>query len=104
MNHKEPIQNLEKELQEIITYFENVIPKYSGKKKKFKKMRYASYYALGKMYYYLDNPSKTKEYGQKLIDNDYSKRDGKYLVKIGKTLESRFTANQIKTRHFDATK
>ena len=101
MNYIDPVANLESELKEVITYFENVVPKYPGKKKRYRKMRYASYYALAKIYYYLDNPSKSKEYGQKLIDNDYSKRDGKSCIKSANTLESRFSANETTTRHFD---
>jgi len=101
MNYKEPVNNLETNLQDVITYFESVIPKYPGSKKKYRKMRYASYYAIAKIYYFLDNVEKTKEYGQKIIDNDYDKKDGKHFIKWAEKLEKRFNSNQTTTRHFN---
>lgn len=100
MKYDEPTDELKKELEPIIAYFESVIPNYQGKKRKLRKVRYASYYNIAKIYYYLDNPEKAKEYAQKIIDNDYDKSDGKYFNRIANKLIEKFEANKIKTRHF----
>ncbi|WP_272021854.1 hypothetical protein [Olleya namhaensis] len=101
MEYDEPIGELEKELEPIILYFENVVDNYQGKKKKMRKVRYASYFNLAKIYYYLDQPDKCAAYGQKIIDNDYDKSDGKYFIRISKNLKQKFEANKIETRHFE---
>ncbi|WP_299102236.1 hypothetical protein [uncultured Winogradskyella sp.] len=101
MRSDESVDNLKNELAPIIDYFNSLVPKYTGTKKKEVKMRYASYYNIAKMYYYLDMPEDTKLYAQKLIDNDYDKSDGKYLIRIANELIERFNANQTNTRHFD---
>ncbi|WP_378178147.1 hypothetical protein [Aquimarina sp. SS2-1] len=101
MEHDKPIDSLKIEVQPVIDYFNSVIPNYQGDKRKIRKVRYASYYNIAKIYYYLDMPEKTKEYAQKLIDNDYDKSDGKYLNEIADDLLKEFEANKTKTRHFE---
>lgn len=101
MKYNEPIDEIKKEMQPVITYFIKTVDKYPGKKKKMRKMRYASYYNLAKIYYYLDNTDKTIEYGQKIIDNDYDKKDGNRFIKKGKDLKKRLDANKTTTRHFE---
>ncbi len=101
MKYDVPIDVLKAELQPSIAYFEGLIPKYVGTKKRMKKMRYASYYNIAKMYYYLDMPEKTKEYAQKLIANDYGKSDGKQLIRLSNQLIEDFRINKIKSRHFE---
>lgn len=103
MKYNESIDNITEEMQPVINYFKETVGKYPGKKKKMRKMRYASFYNLGKIYYYLDNPDKTIEYGQKLIDNDYDKKDGKHLIKIANELKKRFGANKTNSRHFEVS-
>ncbi|NRD19175.1 hypothetical protein HNV08_03870 [Winogradskyella eckloniae] len=101
MKSNEPIDQLKNELAPTIDYFNSLISKYTGSKKKDVKMRYASYYNIAKMYYYLDMPNETKVYAQKLIDNDYDKSDGKYFIRIADDLIAKFNANQSNTRHFE---
>ncbi|OBQ55133.1 hypothetical protein JJL45_04445 [Tamlana sp. s12] len=101
MKYNITVDELKAELQPSIDYFTSLIPKYTGDKKKARKIRYASYYNIAKMYYYLDMPEKTKEYGQKIIDNDYDKSDGKNFISMADDLLEKFEANKIKTRHFE---
>jgi hypothetical protein len=99
MSYNKPVASLEKELQPVIQYFKEVIPRYQGSKKKMRKVRYASYYNLAKIYYYLDNIEKTKEYGQKLIDNGYDKKDGRAFIRNANWLQDLLYANGVDTRH-----
>ena len=101
MKSNEPFSKFENEFTNVVAYFEDVVTRYPGPKKKDKKIRYASYYNLAKLYYYLDNVEKTKEYGQKIIDNDHSKFDGKTFIRMSNSLDKLFKANKTKSRHRD---
>lgn len=103
MKSNEPIDAIKTEMQPVIDYFIATAKKYVGKKKKMRKMRYASYYNLAKIYYYLDNPAKTKEYAEKLIANDYDKKDGNHFISMANRLEKRLAANKVTSRHFDVS-
>jgi hypothetical protein len=100
MSYNSPTNQIERDLQPVIKYFKEVIPRYTGKKKKARKVRYASYYNLAKIYFYLDNMEKTREYGQKLIDNNYDKKDGKAFIRRANELQDLFYANGVNSRHF----
>ena len=100
MTSDKPVDNIREKIKPIVAYFESVIPKYPEvKKKKHRKMRYASYFNMAQMYYYLDMPDKAIEYANKLIENDYDKSDGKRFIRQCNTLKERFKANKITTRH-----
>jgi len=101
MTYNKSTIHIAKELEPTIQYFIKAVAQFSGKKKRMRKMRYASYYNLARIYYLLDNVSKTKEYGRKIIDNDYDKKDGKYFIKIANRLQERLTVNQVSSRHFN---
>ena len=101
MKSDESVANLKNELTPIMDYFNSLVPKYAGSKKKEAKMRYASFYNISKMYYYLDMPEESKVYAQKLIDNDYDKSDGKYFIRRADELITKFKANDTNTRHFE---
>ncbi|NRD21875.1 hypothetical protein HNV10_01395 [Winogradskyella litoriviva] len=101
MKSDESVANLKNELTPVIDYFNSLVPKYAGQKKKETKMRYASFYNIAKMYYYLDMPEKSKIYAQKLIDNGYDKSDGKYFIRKADELITKFKANNTNTRHFE---
>ncbi|MFP2997092.1 hypothetical protein ABN763_14340 [Spongiivirga sp. MCCC 1A20706] len=88
-------------LAPAIEYFEGVPARYPGDKKRIRKLRYSSYYNLANIYYYLDNPEKTIEYGQMIIDNDYDKSDGKQFIKDGEYLRKQLDKNKLSTRHFE---
>ncbi len=99
MKYDEPVDEVLKDLEPVIAYFNDVVPRYPGKKRKMRKIRYASYYNLAKLYYYLDMPEKVKEYGQKIIDNDYDKSDGKQFLRLAEGLIEILEKNKMASRH-----
>lgn len=99
MKYDEPIDDLKTELQPIVEYFDSLIAKYPGKKKKAKKMRYASYYNIAKIYYYMEELDKAIAYSEKLIENDYDKKDGKSIIRNSNTVINQLKTNKVTTRH-----
>ncbi|WP_025667609.1 hypothetical protein [Aquimarina megaterium] len=99
IKYDEPIDEIKKEMEPIIEYFNSVIPNYPGDKRKIRKVRYASYYNIANLYYYLEMPEKVKEYAQKIIDNNYDKKDGKYFIKKADQLIKSLETNKTNTRH-----
>jgi len=96
-----PTDELAASLAPAIEYFAGVPAKYPGDKKRIRKLRYASYYNLANIYYYLDNPEKTIEYGQMIIDNNYDKSDGKQFIKDAEHLRKSLDKNEMTSRHFE---
>ncbi|MDB4292962.1 hypothetical protein N9954_06090 [Maribacter sp.] len=101
MEFDQPVDAIATELQPHIDYFNDVATRYPNDDKKHKKVRYASYYNIAQMYLFLDQPAKAKEYADKLIANDYDKKDGKRFNKNADDLINDFAVNQINTRHFE---
>lgn len=101
MKYDEPVNAIAEEVKPWINYFNDVASRFNEDDKKHKKVRYASYYNIAKIYLYLDQPEKAKEYAEKLITNDYDKKDGKRFNSRADELIKDFTVNQIKTRHFE---
>ncbi len=101
MKHDLPVDDIAKQAIPAIEYFNDVITRYPGKDRKSRKVRYASYYNIAKIYLYLDNPEKAKEYAQKLIDNNHSKSDGKSMIKSADRLRERLDKNKMTSRHFE---
>lgn len=99
MKYDETTNEIAKELEPVIAYFNGVIARYPGTKRKMRKVKYASYYNLANIYYYLDMPEKTKEYGQKIIDNDYDKSDGRRFLRSAVSLAKTLEENKMKSRH-----
>ncbi len=100
ISHEESLDAVKPGLQPIIDYFLSVVPNYPEDKKKHRKMRYASYYNIGRLYYHFDMPDKAIEFANKVIENDYDKADGKKLIKQSQRLKELFEINKISTRHF----
>lgn len=101
MKSNQPVDQLKAEFEPIIQEFESIVPKYQGTKKRERKMRYASYYNIAQIYYYMDMPEKAKEYAQKIIDNDYDKGDGKKMNRWSDALLKKFKANKTTSRHME---
>ncbi len=99
MKHDVPMDEIKKEVEPVIEYFNSIIPNYEGTKRKMRKVKYASYYNIAKIYYYLDMPEKVKEYAQKLIENDYDKADGKNFIKMADNLAKILEVNKVASRH-----
>ncbi len=101
MRYNEPTDKIAKDVQASIDYFIGVTQRYEGKKRKARKIRYASYYNIAQLYYYLDNVHKCKEYATKLIENNYDKSDGKYFLRIANALDKKLVTNKTSSRHME---
>lgn len=99
MSFSEPVNGFEEQLVPAISYFESLEQKYPEDDRKSKKLRYASYYNLSVIYYYLDNYDKAISYAKKLIENDFDKSDGKRLEENANDLKNLFEVNKTNTRH-----
>ena len=66
-------------------------------------MRYASYYNLAKIYYYLDDADASMNEAGNLIMNGYDAGDGKVLEQMAMNLKSLFAQRQRNSRHFPIT-
>jgi hypothetical protein len=100
MNASTPIEKVKEQVKPVIDYFEKIKTEYSSTTKHDRKMRYASYFNLAVLYYYLDDPLMMQKQAQGLILNDYDTRDGKAFEQTAVWLKNIFQANNIYTRHF----
>ena len=100
MNADSSIDKARERLKPVIAYFEKLKEEYSSSSKHDRKMRYASYYNLAVLYYYLDDPQNMMKEAQGLILNDYDVSDGKAFERTAIWLKNLFETNNIYTRHF----
>lgn len=93
--------SVKESLKEAIAYYEGLPAKYSNMEEKAdKKLRFMAYYSLGIIYYMLEDPKKAMTYGQKVIDNDYDKGDGKDLITWSENLISLLKKQKRTSCHF----
>ena len=95
-----PLDGVREQLQTAIDYFESIKRKYSSTSKHDRKLRYASYYNLAKLYYYLDDPQAMKKEASALVLNDYDAKDGKALEASAIHLKNIFIQTNRDSRHF----
>ena len=100
MNATADIEKVKQQAKPVIDYFESIKKEYTSTSKHDRKMRYASYFNLAVLYYYLDDPQKMMKEAQGLILNDYDSRDGKAFEQTAVWLKNLFETNNIFTRHF----
>jgi hypothetical protein len=101
MNANTPTEKIKSQLKPVIDYFESLKTVYTGSGKHDRKIRYASYFNLAVLYYYLDDPQAMMNEARGLILNDYDTRDGKNLEATAVWLKNLFQTNNITTRHFN---
>lgn len=101
MNANTPIEKVKQQVKPVIDYFEKIKKEYSSSSKHDRKMRYASYFNLAVLYYYLDDPQLMQKEAQGLILNDYDTRDGRAFEQTAVWLRNIFQTNNIYTRHFN---
>jgi len=99
-NSDEPLDNVKKKMQPVIDYFENAKKQYVTSSKEDRKMRYASYYDLAKIYLYLDEPEKAMTEADALAMNDFDERDGRALRQEALVLQNKLRKNNANSRHF----
>lgn len=100
MNAFTPITGLKEKLQPAINYFEGIKSTYSSTSKHDRKMRYASYFNLAVLYYYLDDPQAMIKEANGLALNDYDSRDARGFIQTATWLKKQFEQSNIYSRHF----
>jgi hypothetical protein len=95
-----PLDGVREQLQPAINYFESIKRKYPSTSKHDRKMRYASYYNLAVLYYYLDDPQAMQKEANALILNDYDAKDGRALAASALRLKNLFMETKLNSRHF----
>jgi hypothetical protein len=87
-------------LKPVIDYFESIKKMYSSSGKHDRKLRYASYYNLAVLYYYLDDPQQMMREANGLELNDFDAGDAKGFQQTATWLKNIFQQTNIYTRHF----
>jgi hypothetical protein len=100
MNANQSIDGARAQLKPVIDYFESMKQKYASTNKHDRKMRYASYFNLAVLYYYLDDPQAMMKEATGLVLNDYDVRDGRVFEESASRLKNLFRQANIYTRHF----
>ena len=100
MNAEEPLDEVRNLLAPVISYFEKVKKRYSSGSKADRKMRYASYYNLAKIHYYLDDPDAAMREAGELTMNGYDEKDGRGLEAAARHLKTILKLNKFSSRHF----
>ena len=100
MRATEPLDNIKTKFQPIKEYLEGTLKKYTKDDKPDRRMRYAAYFALSKISYWLDDPDASIKYAEALIANDFEPKEGKELIQLADELKNTFAKNKASTRHF----
>ena len=100
MNPDEPLDKVKEKLKPVIAYYDKVKNIYSGSDKEARKLRYASYYNLAKIYLYLDDPAAAIREADALAMNDFDESDGRNLRAVAESLDEQLKKNNASTRHF----
>lgn len=88
------------DLAPAISIFETQIKNYAEDNKKNKKVRYAAYYNLMKIYFHAEDLVNAEKYAQMLINNDYDEKDGKEMIESIETRKKLLAINKTNTSHF----
>ncbi len=100
MRADKPLDEVAVMLKPVIDYFNKMKTRYNSRSKADRKMRYASYYNLAKIYYYLDRPDASLAEAGQLMINDYDEKDGRGLEAAANSLKQLFELNKVSSRHF----
>jgi hypothetical protein len=100
MNANSSIAGVREQLQPAIDYFEKIKKTYTSTKKHDRKIRYASFFNLAVLYYYLDDPQAMMKEANGLVLNDFDAKDGKGFEQTANWLKNLFQQTNIYTRHF----
>lgn len=100
MNASSSIEGAREQLKPVINYFEKIKKDYPSTNRHDRKIRYASYFNLAVLYYYLDNPQAMMKEANGLVLNDFDAKDGKGFEETATWLKTLFKQTNIYTRHF----
>jgi hypothetical protein len=95
-----PINGVREQLKPVIQYFETIKKNYSSSSKHDRKIRYASFYNLAVLYYYLDEPQMMMKEASGLALNDFDSKDARGFEESALRLKKQFQVSNIYTRHF----
>jgi len=95
-----PITGLREKLKPAIDYFENIKRKYDSQSRHDRKIRYASYFNLAVIYFYLDDPASMMNEAKGLILNDFDSRDGRGFEQVALRLKEQMQIANVSSRHF----
>ncbi len=100
LNANTSIAGLREKLQPVIDYFEQIKNIYNTTSKHDRKIRYASYFNLAVLYYYLDDPQSMMKEANGLKLNDFDSKMGTAFQQTALQLKNIFENTKIYTRHF----
>lgn len=86
-------------LKPALDYLDALPARFAADEKADRKLRYSAYYNLGWIYYWMDDFDRAIQNADKLIKNDYDKRDGDVLKDAVSSTKTRMIANRLTTRH-----
>ncbi len=101
MNASSSIAGVREQLKPVIDYFEKVKKTYTSTNKHDRKIRYASFFNLAVLYYYLDDPQAMMKEANGLVLNDFDARDGRGFEQTATWLKNLFQQTNIYSRHFN---
>ncbi|GAB3330596.1 hypothetical protein GCM10027299_35510 [Larkinella ripae] len=99
MTATQPIDQLARDLQPVMDYFQELKTKYPGSDKRNQKMRYSAFYNLMILNYYLDRPDQAIEEADGLIKNGYDTKDGEKYAGWAEDLKKMLAKHQMASRH-----
>ncbi|MFC5408873.1 hypothetical protein ACFPMF_06120 [Larkinella bovis] len=95
----QPIDQLARDLQPVLDYFQELKNKYPGSDKRNQKMRYSAFYNLMVLNYFLDRPDQALVEADGLIKNGYDTKDGERYAGWSEELKKMLDKHQMTSRH-----
>jgi tetratricopeptide (TPR) repeat protein len=88
-------------LKPHIDYLNTLQAQYNNPKDKgHKKLVFGAYWNLASLYLYTEQFEQAKDYANKIIANEYDKKDGERMLKEIDSIQANFNKHSIYTRHF----
>jgi hypothetical protein len=100
MDANTPILDVRVKMKPVIDYFEGIKKRYNSTSKHDRKIRYASFFNLAVIYYYLDDPASMMKEANGLVLNDFDSRDGKGFESVATRLKNQLQIANVNSRHF----
>ncbi len=93
-------ENMREQLEPVIRYLDKIKRTYTSSSRHDRKIRYASYYNLAVLYYYLDDPQLMMKEANGLVLNDFDTQDGKSFEQSATGRKNLFKISNMTSRHF----
>ncbi|MBK9736497.1 MAG: hypothetical protein IPO92_16670 [Saprospiraceae bacterium] len=99
MRYNKSADEIAKDLEPVIGYYEGLTKKYTSRDKHEKRLRGASYYNLARIYQYLDRHDKVLEIGKAIIATEYDEDEGEDFIKESEELKRKLDFHHMTARH-----